>query len=308
MRPLTSSEIHGTWGTLLLPIAENDSIDWGRLGEEIDALIASGCDGIYSNGTAGEFYAQSEDEFDRVSELLASRSERAGMAFQLGASHMSPQTSLSRVRRAAALKPGAIQVILPDWYPVNRNEARAFLEKVAEAAAPVGLILYNPPHAKRRLAPAEFAALSVAVPALLGVKVANSDADWCGEFRRLAPRLSLFVPGSSLATGVKHGAHGAYSNVACLSPAGAKRWNGLMHLDLAKALEIEERIQSFLTRYILPFREERGVPNQGLDKLMAGIGGWAPVGTRLRWPYQWAPEEEALALRPVARAMLPELF
>jgi dihydrodipicolinate synthase/N-acetylneuraminate lyase len=49
----------GTWATLLLPINLHDSVDYIRLGKEIDVLIASGVDGIYSNGTAGEFRAQS---------------------------------------------------------------------------------------------------------------------------------------------------------------------------------------------------------------------------------------------------------
>ena len=78
---------------------------------------------------------------------------------------------------------------------------------------------------RRILTPADFGVLARAVPGLRGVKVAHSGAEWCAQFLAEAPGLSLFVPGHELATGISHGAHGSYSNVACLSPRGAVRWN-----------------------------------------------------------------------------------
>jgi 4-hydroxy-tetrahydrodipicolinate synthase len=124
----------------------------------------------------------------------------------------------------------------------------------------------------------------------------------------LLSRLSVFVPGHILASGVAQGAHGAYSNVACLQPRGAKRWNDLMMTNLAAALEIEGRIRKFMSDHILPFREKHGASNQALDKLLAAVGDWANVGTRLRWPYCWIDESEAAPLRSVARRMIPDLF
>jgi 4-hydroxy-tetrahydrodipicolinate synthase len=44
--------------------------------------------GIYSNGTAGEFYNQTEDEFDQISFLLAEKCNKVQMPFQIGCSHM----------------------------------------------------------------------------------------------------------------------------------------------------------------------------------------------------------------------------
>ncbi|HTO02954.1 MAG TPA: dihydrodipicolinate synthase family protein, partial [Opitutus sp.] len=78
MKPLGSSEISGTWGAVLLPINSDDSIDYTALGDHVDALLVAGLDGIYTNGTAGEFHTQTEDEFDRVSALVAERSTRHG--------------------------------------------------------------------------------------------------------------------------------------------------------------------------------------------------------------------------------------
>jgi len=308
LNPLRSDQIRGNWAALVLPINADDSIDYARLSGEIDTLIAMGVDGIYSNGTTAEFYNQTEDEFDAIHRLFAEKCAAAGMPFQIGASHMSPAISLARLRRAVALQPGAIQVILPDWFPPTDSEAIAFLQRMARAAAPVGLVLYNPPHAKRVLSPEDIGRLKDGVPELVGVKVAGGDADWYARMKRAAPGLSLFVAGHTLATGTRHGAHGAYSNVACLHPRAAQRWTGQMGADLAAALELETRIQAFMRAHIHPFISEQGYSNQAVDKLLIAIGGWSDAGTRLRWPYRWIPLEEADRLRPVARDMLPEFF
>jgi len=305
MKPLTSRQISGTWATLLLPINEDELIDFGRLGEDIDYLLTSGVDGIYAHGTAGEFYSLTEGEFDQINALMAEKCERAGRPFQIGAGHMSAQIMLERVRRAAQLKPGAIQVILPDWYPLNMEEAKAFFDRVAAVASPIGLVLYNPPHAKRYLQPEDFEQLSQAVPALVGVKVAN-EPQWYAELHRRVPGISMFVTGHHLATGLRAGGSGAYSNVACLHPAAAKRWNELMSSDYDAALVLEKKIIGFLDEFILPLRANGGYSNQALDKLLAAIGGWSKAGLRLRWPYRAVDASDAQRLRKSAKEWLPD--
>ncbi|MEZ6190985.1 MAG: dihydrodipicolinate synthase family protein [Phycisphaerales bacterium] len=308
MDPLTADRIRGTWGTLLLPIDDNDAIDFARLSDEIDYLIDIGVDGIYSNGSAGELHNQDEDEFDHISSMLSGKCESAGVDYQLGASHMDPRISLSRARRAAAYKPGAIQVILPDWVPCSLAEAGDFLLRIAETVAPVGLVLYLPGHAKRAQSVENIGKLAQRVPSIVGLKVLGGDKAWYESMRQHAPHLSVFIPGHDLASGTQLGAHGSYSNVACLSPGGAMRWQKLMQMDMPAALELEGRIKKFMVEHIVPYRDQQGHSNTALDKLLAAVGGWGEVGTRLRWPYRGVPAPEADKLGPIARHMLPELF
>jgi len=306
VKPLSAEQIRGNWATLITPWNADESLDLGRVAAEIDALVAMRVGGIYSNGTAGEFHAQSEDEFDQISECLAERCDAAGMPFQIGVSHMSAQISLGRLRRTVPLAPGAVQVILPDWFPVTDDEAIAFLERMAEAAEGIGLVLYNPPHAKRRLRPADLVRLAAAVPALVGLKVAGGDESWYAEMAALFGRLSVFVPGHHLATGFSRGAHGAYSNVACLDPGAAQRWWDLMQTRLPAALELETRLRRFMTGHIAPFITRHGYCDAACDRFMAILGGWADVGERMRWPYRSIPAAEADRLRPVVGRLLPE--
>lgn len=308
MKALTADEIRGNWATLLSVWNDDDSLDLGRVAAEIDALIGMGVDGIYSNGTAGEFHAQTEDEFDRISACLAEKCHAAGVPFQIGVSHMSAQISRERLRRVVRLGPGAVQVILPDWFPLTDGEAVAFLEQMAEVAGGIGLVLYNPPHAKRVLGPEEVGRLAARVPALVGWKTAAGEEAWWSGLRRHVRRLSVFVPGHTLASGMQRGAHGAYSNVACLHPRAAQRWTDQMRTDLAGALELERRIQRFLGGYIQPFITEHGYCNAACDRFLTRLGGWADVGERMRWPYRAIPRAEAERIRPVARDLIPEFF
>ncbi|MGO4722364.1 MULTISPECIES: dihydrodipicolinate synthase family protein [unclassified Inquilinus] len=299
--------LRGNWATLLLPIADDDSIDFGRLAEEVDILVAAGVDGIYSNGTAGEFHNQTEREYDAIQALLA---ERCGaLPFVIGACQPDPSIARERVARARALAPAAIQVILPDWWPLTEAEAIDFLELMAESAGAVPLVLYNPPHAKRVLSPPELGRLVRAAPAVAGIKLADGDAAWYAAAKAHLSGTALFVPGHHLATGVSHGvAAGAFSNVACLSPAGAQAWTDRMAVDMAAALDLDRRICHFMDEHVVLFRTQQGYSNAALDKLLAAIGAWGPVGTRLRRPYRWIPESEAARLRPIARSLMPELF
>jgi dihydrodipicolinate synthase/N-acetylneuraminate lyase len=307
VKPLKSEEIYGTWASILLPINRDESIDFSRLADQIEYLLTTGVDGIYSNGTACEFATQTEDEFDRIQTLLAEKCERAGMSFQIGASHMSAQISLSRTIRAAKLKPGAIQVIIPDWVPVSNHEAIAFLQRVAEAVSPVGLVLYNPPHAKRLLQPKDYGQLSAAVPSLLGIKVAGQQ-NWYAEIRKQAPKLALFAGGHHLASAQKIGAAGSYSTVACIQPKGAARWYAQMKSDLPAALELETRILKFYDELILPYLHDQQYAPFALDKLLASIGGWSDIGLRVRWPYRSVEESVLKQLKPIVWSRLPELF
>lgn len=305
---LTRENLKGNWCTLLIPIDAEERIRWDLLEAELDALASIRPDGIYSNGTAGEFHNQTEDEFDRISELLAVKCQEFNVPFQIGAAHPAPVLSLERIQRTVALKPSAYQVILPDWVVATPVEQDRFLDRIAEAAEGIPLVLYNPPHAKTVLSPEALKNLVARHPSLIGLKTAAGDADWYRSMSWSKGCFSVFVPGHFLASGFASGvADGAYSNVACLSPAGAQRWWGQMQTDLSGALDIERRILAFFGENIIPFKEA-GYSNPALDKLLAAAGGWCPIGTRLRWPYQFISEDLVSRVAENARKWLPEFF
>lgn len=298
----------GIWGAAMLPVSAAGDIDFGALAEELEILAASPLAGVYSNGTAAEFHNQTEDEFDRFSEMLATTMRRAGKPFQIGVSNTNPRVARARLQRIATLHPDGVQLTLPDWWPPSAAEGLRFVEGMAEAGAGLPMILYNPGHAKSRLTLDQIAALRAAVPALVGAKLAGGDADWYAERRRLLPGFSVFVAGHTVALGRPLGADGSYSNVACLSPAAAVRIWDMAAADPAGAQAIEARFRSFLVGHVIPLARDHGISDAGLDKAMTAAGGWGPVGPRLLWPYSYASAAQVEALAVAAREMLPEFL
>lgn len=309
MKPFQcKSEIYGNWATLILPIQDDDSIDYELLSDEIDFMISCSVDGIYSNGTAGEFYTQSRNEFLKIQTLFSEKCEKASIPFQIGASHMSSQESLYRIEAAKSLKLGAFQVILPDWFPVNLETAVRFLERAAEAASPIPLVVYNPPHAKVTFNPSEWLSIIEKVPEIIGMKVAGGDDRWYSEMKPVLDKISVFIPGHQLASGIDKGAMGAYSNMACLHPGGSQRWYNLIKRNPDEGVALEKKIRSFMDTHIVPFLEA-GFPNHACDKCLSVAGGWLPgITTRLRFPYSSISMEKAAETGRIALHELPEFF
>jgi dihydrodipicolinate synthase/N-acetylneuraminate lyase len=306
-RRLTRTTLRGVWAPVLLPLRVDGSINWPVVETELEYLADAGVNGVYTNGTAGEFYALTDDEDVRLNHLVASHCRTLGLAFQLGASQMSGMLAVERVRRASALAPSAIQVIFPDWLPLSDDEALDAVRRLADEADGVPLVLYNPPHAKTIASPHLLGVLATAVPTLVGVKVAGGDAEWFSEVRDEVGDLAIFVAGHRLATGLRLGASGSYSNVACLSPRGAVSWYRQMSADPRAADQLEVRINSFLDTHIAPFAAA-GYSNAALDKALAAVGGWFPIGTRTKWPQRYLPEDAVGPLRSAASRELPEMI
>jgi len=305
---LTAENLKGVWATVLLPVNRDGSVDFHCLAEELDILCRTQVQGIYTNGTAAEFFNQSESEFDQIQVMAAEKCRKENIPFQIGASHMSPVICLERIKRTLSLKPDAYQIILPDWLPPTTEEQIDFLLRVAEIADGTPLVLYNPGHAKRVLLPKDYYALQQAVPELIGIKTAAGDKIWFNEMRKYQHGLAIFIQGHRLATGIKQQvAHGSYSNMACFNPFGAVRWYQLMLEDIEEALYIEEKIMLFLETCILPF-SKNGYSDTALDKLLAFAGNWSNLTTRLKWPYKGVSTDEACKIRDTAKRMLPEIL
>ena len=307
MKPLTPQTLKGTWSTVLLPLDDRNEIIWEHIDEQLKIFAEAGVSGIYFNGTAGEFFSQNEDEFLRLAQTIATFCESRSIPFQVGASHAHASESLQRVERTRDLNPGAFQVILPEWIPHTFEEIAAFLIRVAAVASPIPLVIYNPPNARKVLNPQEWKELISTVEGIIGIKVAGGDDEWHEAMRPVADRISVFVAGVRLATGIIHGcACGSYSNLACLSPLGAVRFEHLIKSAPDKALAQQAHILEVFDKAIAPIRGR--FSDSALDKTLATAGGWGPMTPHVRWPLSKVPNEEVERIAQIFHEELPFLF
>ncbi len=307
MRRLSATGLSGTWATVLTPFDENDQLDLYALQRHVLALLASRPQGLYTHGTAGEFFNQTQDEWVAVATLVASACENAGMPFQLGAGHPSPVLALERIRAAAALEPSAIQVTLPDWLPLSWDELVETVRRYAAAAGGIGLVLYNPPHAKNVLDADELLRLCDAEERIIGLKVADGGIGWYADMAPVMQRVSVFVPGHRVATGLSRGARGAYSNMACFHPTAATAWAARSSGDPEWGIAVERQIAAFMREAIEPLRA-RGYGPVTLDKALAAAGGWVGDVGGPRWPHTSASPQEVETIRRAALRLLPSWF
>ena len=307
MKILKAEDIRGVWGSLLLPLNPDESIDWKALEGQIRYLCRSGVNGVYSNGTACEFFTQNEKEYEGVCELIASICEETGTNFQIGASHMEYNIMQERIKTAVKYSPGAIQIIIPDWFPMSDAEISVFLERAVELADGIGIVLYNPPHAKRVLIPKDIKKLLMSVKGIVGLKTGAGNEEWYADMKEVFPEISVFCPGHDMASAIKRGAMGAYSNVACLSPRGTVKWYNLILTDIEKAIKLEKEINRFRDIHLAPLRAS-GYAGFVMDKLMAAAGNWYPIDNRVRKPYRYPGKETIAMVRQGAMEVIPEFM
>ncbi|MDG2168710.1 MAG: hypothetical protein P8L44_12385 [Opitutales bacterium] len=101
--------------------------------------------------------------------------------------------------------------------------------------------------------------------------------------KRVADRISVFVAGVRLPTGIINGcASGSYSNLACLSPKGAVRLGRLIQSDPEKALQQQAHIFEVFDKAIAPIRGRYA--DCALDKTLVTAGAWGPMTSDVRWP------------------------
>lgn len=307
MKPLTPATLKGTWSTLLLPLNELDEIQWSLIDDQLTALAAAEVDGIYFNGTACEFFSQSNEEFLRLARTSAAFCEDRSIPFQIGASHAQAAESLRRIEQTRELNPGAFQVILPEWTPLGWSEILEFLKRMTKAADTIPLVIYNPPNAQKVLTPAEWHQLTQEVAGIIGIKVAGGDEAWHNEMGNAANHMSVFVAGVQLGSGIINGcASGSYSNLACLTPQGAVDWYQRILSNPQTALEQESQILNVFGKAIAPFRG--AFSNSALDKALASAGAWTGISSRVRWPLASIAESDVQLLSTQFRKGLPFLF
>ena len=82
MKPLKPHQVRGNWATLFHTTDQQGIIDYTKLTDEIDILIASKPIGIYSNGLTGKLYTQTKKEFDKICQLLAEECNATAVPFQ----------------------------------------------------------------------------------------------------------------------------------------------------------------------------------------------------------------------------------
>ena len=112
---LTRQNLHGVWCALIVPWNDRDEFDERRFVQEVRAYANTGIHGVYTGGTTGEYYAQDDATFERITALLCEHGHGIGVPVQAGCTTLSTRTAKQRIRVALRHKADAIQIAYPFW-------------------------------------------------------------------------------------------------------------------------------------------------------------------------------------------------
>lgn len=308
IQPLTRESLRGVWPALIVPWNDRDEVDEPTLAAEVHHYARCGVHGVYTGGTTGEFYAQDDATFDRITAVVCQAAHAVGLPAQIGCTALSTRTARQRIRRAMAEGADGIQIALPFWLELKDDEAVGFLRDVAAAAGTVPFVLYHTLRAKRKLPPAMLGALAAELPTFIGMKDTGCDVPTLQAILKEAPKLAVFGAEHDLVAKTRAGAKGTYSSVTGLNA----RWIVSLYeacaaQDWGRATRLEAPVARLMNEALIPMVREDGLLDSAVDRVQRIVGGGA-VNLICQPPYRSATPGHVERLRAWCRREVPELL
>jgi 4-hydroxy-tetrahydrodipicolinate synthase len=227
---------------VVVPFAEDDSIDVDALLANVTHLIDGGVHGLVVNGTMGEAGALSDDERGLVIDTVLGVAD-GRLPVTVGVS--SASTAAARRYAEQARRAGAhgVMCLPPVLYRGTREELAAHFAAVAHASG-LPVMAYNNPEASGQdLTPETIAELGAAVPAVVAVKECSGDARRIAELLGSSD-LEILVGGDDWALeGFAAGSTGWVSGVANVAPRECvELFDAVNEGRLSEARELYQRL------------------------------------------------------------------
>ena len=208
-------------GTCCVPWNEDGTLAESIFRESIRDLIAGGTPDLYIFGTAGEGYAVTESQFDRITAIFAEEMKAGGAEPMVGALSLSLPTILERIERAGKIGVRQFQISLPSWGALSDKELEVFFQEVCGRFPEFQFLHYNLPRTKRIVMPMEYAALAARHPNLVATKCAVGEASMIAGLLQNAGELRHFFTETNFAVGSLLGECGFLVSIASSSPRRA---------------------------------------------------------------------------------------
>ena len=300
---ITPDEIHGVWAVALLPWDEQWQLDEVSFRANLDHVLASEPEGLYTLDTASEFYTLEFADWRHVAEMFVGHSRKRGatLPLGLGCTWTNQAGALERIRVARDLGVQTIHLSAPYWAPLDVEGLRRFYAAAQEQAEHLGIVIYAPSWTSIDLDVALYRMLRNDAPNIIGTKTGDKHPDL------YATEGSHFTGEDTLIEMMKLGAQGVYSAIGGISIRFVQDWIKLIREDKWEAAdEIDGRMKKFYAQAVVPCCDA-GVTNGAIDKAMAQVGG--AIGSRaMRPPYTSMSDALYRDFDAAARKYLPEAF
>jgi len=306
--PLTRTNLHGVWCALIVPWTDRDELDERRFVQECRSYGGTGVHGIYTGGTTGEFYAQDDATYERITKIAVEHAHDVGLPIQIGCSALSTRTARQRAKVAIDAGADALQIAIPFWLTLKDDEVMRFMREIAEAAGDTPIILYTTERAKRLISPQLFGALAHEVPTFIGTKDTGCDVPLLKAILAEAPDIAVFGGDDDFYIKIPAGGRGGYCSVTGLNTARIVKYYELCAAGkLEEALPIYQEINRFMQDHVVALVTEDGLWDSAIDRLLRVCGG-GDVGIRCQSPYRSGTQKHLDAMKAWLKQNAPALL
>ena len=304
---LTRKTLQGVWCALIVPWTNTDELDQKRYKKEVRSYGPMGVNGIYTGGTTGEWYAQDDVTFERITKITCEEGHAVGLPVQIGCTALSTRAVRQRIRIAKKARTDGIQIALPFWLELKDDEVTRFFREIADEADGTPIILYQTTRSKRRVEAELLGELAHRLPTFIGTKDTACDVPGLKAMLKKAPDLAIFG-GEDFLRKIPAGGRGGYCSVTGFN---AKKVVELYHLCangcLTEAKPLGEAMHRFVYEALVPLVKSEGLWDSAIDRIQRVAGG-GDVGLRCQSPYRSGTMKHVRQVLAWCKNNTPELM
>lgn len=157
--------------TCVVPWTAQFELDEPRFRRNIREQLVRLTRHLYVFGTAGEGYAVSDAQFDRIARIFWDEMRQGGGDAMLGVISLSLPTVIERIARGLALGFPRFQISFPSWGALSDAEVDRFFQETCGRFPEAEFLHYNLQRTKRVLGAQDYARIAPRHPNLVAVKM-----------------------------------------------------------------------------------------------------------------------------------------
>lgn len=231
---------------VITPFLPDGTIDFSTYRQMLNHLIDNGVHGVFPMGTTGEFYAVSDEEYQKLLEITVEE-VRARVAVYAGANHITTR-GVIRLAKICEKIGGidALSVLTPMFISQTQDELVAYYESISQSTD-LPIIMYNnKPKTNVTIEPQTVAKLAE-ITNIIGVKDSTGDFTNTAEYIRLTKEkrgFSVLAGRDTLIfASLCQGAAGAIASCANVAPRLVSDiFDKYIAGDFAAALDAQNRL------------------------------------------------------------------
>lgn len=174
---------------MITPMNEDDSLDEASLASFTQFLLKAGVHSLYPNGTNGESLLLSQEERNRVAEIVA-RENRGTLPLFIQCGSMSTQETHEHVLHAVKIGADGVGIMSPAFFPMDEEALfQYYSQALEEVPADFPVYVYNIPGCTTNdVSPGLLARLMERFSNVVGIKYSCPDLMRIEDYLLKSPR------------------------------------------------------------------------------------------------------------------------